>query len=204
MQALRSIFVCSFLFPFLRISTPTTPDTITPNRYIRDGESLVSAGGSFELGFFSPGKSNGRYLGIWYTVDTEAVVWVANRETPLGDTSGVLKVTEQGVLVLLNSSNSIVWSSNTSRTAGNPVSQLLDSGNLVVKDGNETNPVNFLWQSFDYLCDTFLPEMKLGWDLVTGLERYVSSWRSKDDPAARGEFSLRIDHRGFPQADVDG
>ncbi|CAL8150468.1 unnamed protein product [Prunus armeniaca] len=172
MQALRSIFVCYFLFPFLRISTPTTLDTITPNRYIRDGESLVSA-----------------------------VVWVANRETPLGDTSGVLKVTEQGVLVLLNSSNSIVWSSNTSKTARNPVSQLLDSGNLVVKDGNETNPVNLLWQSFDYLCDTFLPEMKLGWDLVTGLERYVSSWRSTDDPAP-GEFSLRIDHRGFPQAVV--
>ncbi|CAL2253399.1 unnamed protein product [Prunus armeniaca] len=201
MQALRSIFVCYFLFPFLRISTPTTLDTITPNRYIRDGESLVSAGRSFQLGFFSPGKSNGRYLGIWYTVDTEAVVWVANRETPLGDTSGVLKVTEQGVLVLLNSSNSIVWSSNTSRTARNPVSQLLDSGNLVVKDGNETNPVNLLWQSFDYLCDTFLPEMKLGWDLVTGLERYVSSWRSTDDPAP-GEFLLRIDHRGFPQVVV--
>ncbi|XP_034212745.1 G-type lectin S-receptor-like serine/threonine-protein kinase At4g27290 [Prunus dulcis] len=201
MQALRSIFVFYFLFPFLKISTPTTLDTITPNRYIRDGESLVSAGGSFELGFFSPGTSKGRYLGVWYTVDTEAVVWVANRETPLGDTSGVLNVTERGVLVLLNSSNSIVWSSNTSRTAGNPVSQLLDSGNLVVKDGNETNPVNFLWQSFDYLCDTFLPEMKLGWDLVTGLERYVSSWKSTDDPAP-GEFSLRIDHRGFPQAVV--
>ncbi|KAL6283263.1 hypothetical protein ACE6H2_014192 [Prunus campanulata] len=198
MQALRRLFVCSLLISFLRISTTTALDTITPSLSMRDGETLVSAGGSFELGFFSPGTSKGRYLGIWYSVDTKTVVWVANRDTPLADSSGVLKVTEQGVLVLLNSSNSMVWSSNSSRTARNTVSQLLDSGNLVVKDGNETNPDNFLWQSFDYPCDTFLPEMKLGWDLVTGLERHVSSWKSTDDPA-EGEFSIRMDRRGLPQ-----
>uniref|UniRef100_UPI0005C8F3E7 G-type lectin S-receptor-like serine/threonine-protein kinase At4g27290 n=1 Tax=Fragaria vesca subsp. vesca TaxID=101020 RepID=UPI0005C8F3E7 len=158
-----------------------------------------TSGGSYELGFFSPGKVKGRYLGIWYTFSTETVVWVANREIPLDDSSGVLKVTDQGVLVLLNSSNGTVWSSNSSRTAGNnPVSQLLDSGNLVVKDGNETNPDNFLWQSFDYPCDTRLPDMKLGWNLVTGLDRYISSWRSTEDPA-QGEFSLRMDTHGFPQ-----
>ncbi|XP_034212031.1 G-type lectin S-receptor-like serine/threonine-protein kinase At4g27290 isoform X1 [Prunus dulcis] len=198
MQALRRLFVCSLLISFIRISTTTALDTITPSRSMRDGETLISAGGSFQLGFFSPGTSKGRYLGIWYSVHTETVVWVANRETPLGDSSGVLKVTEQGLLVLLNSTNRIVWSSNSSTTAGNPVSQLMDSGNLVVKDGNETNPVNLLWQSFDYPCDTFLPEMKLGWDLVTGLERYLSSWRSTEDPAP-GEFSSRMDRRGFPQ-----
>ncbi|CAL2240449.1 unnamed protein product [Prunus armeniaca] len=165
---------------------------------MRDGETLVSAGGSFELGFFSPGTSKGRYLGIWYSFDTDTVVWVANRETPLGDSSGVLKVTQQGVLVLLNSSNSMKWTSKSSRTAGNPVSQLMDSGNLVVKDGNETNPDSFLWQSFDYPCDTFLPEMKLGWDFVTGLDRYASSWKSTDDPAP-GEFSVGMDRRGLPQ-----
>ncbi|CAN6684334.1 unnamed protein product [Malus baccata var. baccata] len=201
MQALRSFFMCSFfLFSLLRISAATAlGTTITPSGYIRDGETLVSVGRSYELGFFSPGKSKSRYLGIWYTASTDAVVWVANRETPLGDSSGLLKLTEQGVLVLLvNSSNKIVWSSNSSRIAGNPVLQLLDSGNLVVQDGNETNPDNFLWQSFDYPCDTYLPDMKLGWDLVTGLERYLSSWKSTEDPAP-GEFSARIDYRGLPQ-----
>ncbi|XP_050148463.1 G-type lectin S-receptor-like serine/threonine-protein kinase At4g27290 isoform X2 [Malus sylvestris] len=199
MQALTSVFMCLFfLFSLQRISAATALVTITPSGYIRDGETLVSVGGSYELGFFSPGKSKSRYLGIWYTASADAVVWVANRETPLGDSSGLLKLTEQGVLVLLNSSNSIVWSSNSSRIAGNPVSQLLDSGNLVVQDGKETNPDNFLWQSFDYPCDTYLPEMKLGWDLVTGLERYISSWKSTEDPAP-GEFSVRIDYRGLPQ-----
>ncbi|CAN6684325.1 unnamed protein product [Malus baccata var. baccata] len=198
MQSLRSIFVCLFLLSFLRISSAATLGTITPSQYIRDGETLVSAGGGFELGFFSPGNSKGRYLGIWYTVSADTVVWVANRETPLGDSSGFLKLSKQGVLVLLNSSDNIVWSSNSSRTVGNPVSQLLDTGNLIVKDGNETNSDNFSWQSFDYPCDTFLPEMKLGWDLASGLERYVSSWKSTENPAP-GDFSLRITHWGLPQ-----
>ncbi|XP_050144790.1 G-type lectin S-receptor-like serine/threonine-protein kinase At4g27290 isoform X1 [Malus sylvestris] len=198
MQSLRSIFVCLFLLSFLRISSAATLGTITRSQYIRDGETLVSAGGGFELGFFSPGNSKGRYLGIWYTVSADTVVWVANRETPLGDSSGFLKLSEQGVLVLLNSSDNIVWSSNSSRTVGNPVSQLLDTGNLIVKDGNETNSDNFSWQSFDYPCDTFLPEMKLGWDLASGLERYVSSWKSTENPAP-GDFSLRISRWGLPQ-----
>ncbi|XP_048425729.1 G-type lectin S-receptor-like serine/threonine-protein kinase At4g27290 [Pyrus x bretschneideri] len=181
-----------------RISAATAPSTITPSRHIIAGETLVSVGGSYELGFFSPGKSKSWYLGIWYTLSTDTVVWVANRETPLGDSSGLLKLTEQGVLVLLNSSNNIVWSSNSSRIAGNPVSQLLDSGNLVVQDENETNPDDFLWQSFDYPCHTQLPKMKIGWDSVTGLDRYLSSWKSTEDPAP-GEFLIRMDYRGLPQ-----
>jgi hypothetical protein len=40
--------------------------------------------------------------------------------------------------------------------------------------------------------------MKLGWNLVTGQEWYLSSWKSTDDPA-QGAFSLQIDLRGYPQ-----
>jgi hypothetical protein len=67
-----------------------------------------------------------------------------------------------------------------------------------VKDGNDDNPENFLWQSFDYPFNTLLPEMKLGWNLVTGLDRFLSSWKSTEDPA-QGEYSLQIDLRGYPQ-----
>uniref|UniRef100_A0A2N9F4K3 Bulb-type lectin domain-containing protein n=1 Tax=Fagus sylvatica TaxID=28930 RepID=A0A2N9F4K3_FAGSY len=167
MKAFSALIVYSFLFSFL--NTSTTLDTITPSQPIRDhhGETLVSAGGSFELGFFSPGSSKNRYVGIWYVISKGTVVWVANRETPLENHSGVLNVTEKGILVLLDTANNtIIWSSsNTSRTAGNnPTAQLLDSGNLVVKDRNIDNPDNILWQSFDYPCDTLLPDMKVGWD----------------------------------------
>ena len=40
--------------------------------------------------------------------------------------------------------------------------------------------------------------MKLGWNLETGLERSISSWKSDDDPA-RGDYSVKFDHRGYPQ-----
>ncbi|MBA0580234.1 hypothetical protein Gorai_022463, partial [Gossypium raimondii] len=34
--------------------------------------------------------------------------------------------------------------------AEEPIAQLLDSGNFVVKDRNDNDPTKFLWQSFDY------------------------------------------------------
>jgi hypothetical protein len=196
MEAITPLLVYSFLFSLFRISI--TQDTLTPSQSIRDGGTLVSAGRSFQLGFFSPGNSRTQYLGIWYTISSETVVWVANRDAPLNDHSGVLKVTDYGVLVLLNSTNGTVWSSNTSTTPQNPVAQLLDIGNLVVKDRNDDDLEKFLWQSFDYPCDTLLPEMKLRWNLVTGVERFLSSWKSRDDPA-QGALSFQIDPRGYPQ-----
>ena len=88
-------------------------------------------------------------------VSKGTVVWVANRETPLENHSGVLKVTDKGILVLDSTANTTVWSSNnTQRTAGNkinsPIAKLLDTGNLVVKNENISDQENFLWQSFDY------------------------------------------------------
>ena len=188
-----------FVFSIFRISIAV--DTIALNQVLRDGETLISAGENFELGFFSPDDSSKRYLGIWYKkVSARTLVWVANREIPLNDSSGVLKVTDQGTLVVLNgnSTNSILWSSNSSLSARNPTAQLLDSGNLVMKDGNDDNPENFLWQSFDYPCNTVLPGMKLGRNSVTGLDRYLTAWEAVDDPS-RGNFTYRLDPSGFPQ-----
>ena len=196
MKAFSALFVYSLL-SFLR--TSTTLDTITPSQSIRDGETLVSADGNFELGFFSPGSSKSRYVGIWFGVSNDTVVWVANRETPLENLDGVFKVTNKGILVLLDSTNTTIWSSNTSRTAGNstnnPTARLLDSGNLVVKDGNTES---LLWQSFDYPSDTLLPEMKIGWDLVSGLDRNLTSWKGAENPA-QSEISEGLDRGGLPQ-----
>ena len=101
MKAFPALFVYSFLLPFL--ITSSTPETITPSQSIIDGETVVSAGGNFELGFFSPGRSKSHYVGIWYVVSNGTVVWVANRETPLENHSGVLKVIDKGILVLFDS-----------------------------------------------------------------------------------------------------
>ncbi|KAK4484403.1 hypothetical protein RD792_006982 [Penstemon davidsonii] len=158
---------------------------------------MISNDGTFELGFFSPGNSNNRYVGIWYKKSTvRTIVWVANREIPLTNTSGLLKVIEPGVLVLQNEANVTIWSTHTANfTARTPVAQLHDSGNLVVKD---TNDDNFIWESFNYPTDTLLPGMKLGWNYITNLEVYMSSWKSNDDPAT-GDYSYHCEPSGYPQ-----
>ncbi|KAF9666858.1 hypothetical protein SADUNF_Sadunf16G0272500 [Salix dunnii] len=108
----------------------------------------------------------------------------------------VASAVQDRVLLLINGNNHIIWSSNTTKNVESPILQLLDSGNLVVKDGKDNSFI--LWQSFEYPCDKFLPGMKIGWNSVTGVDRYLTSWKSADDPGP-GRFSFGIDHQGFPQ-----
>ncbi|CAL5390613.1 unnamed protein product [Camellia sinensis] len=175
-------------------------DIITKTQFITGSQTIVSIGGSFEMGFFSPGNSQNQYLGIWYKkISSRTVVWVANREIPLIVSSGVLKVIDPGILALLNGTSSVIWSANVTRsTVKDPIGQLLESGNLVVRDANDDNPEHFLWQSFDHPCDTLIPGMKLGKNFVSGLERHLSSWKSSDDPG-QGDFAFRCDPQGYSQ-----
>nr|GMD94674.1 G-type lectin S-receptor-like serine/threonine-protein kinase At4g27290 [Ipomoea batatas] len=193
---MRALFL-HFLFSFFLLSHAR--DTLTPTQFLKDGDTIVSSGGSFEMGFLSsPAGSINRYVGIWYKqLPVQTVVWIANRETALTNTtSAVLTIVKPGRLVLSDGKNDIVWYTNTSRSAKNPIAQLLDSGNLVVRDSEDENPENFLWQSFDYPTDTFLPGMKLGWNLVTGREVYVTAWKNEDDPAS-GKFTFNLDPTGY-------
>ncbi|XP_039140057.1 receptor-like serine/threonine-protein kinase SD1-8 [Dioscorea cayenensis subsp. rotundata] len=80
----------------------------------------------------------------------------------------------------------------------NPVAQLLDDGNFVIREANSSE---FASQSFDYLTDTLLSGMKLGWDLRTGLNRNLTSWRSKDDPSP-GSYVISMDLEGIPQVNL--
>lgn len=189
------LVLCSF-----SISYTTDTTSINSSQIFRDGvnSTLISSGGSFELGFFSPDNSKNRYVGIWYKNMPRTVVWVANRNKPLIDESGMLKVSEFATLVLLNGTNDIIWSTNASRNVQNPVARLLNSGNLVLKDENDDNPENFVWQSFNYPTDTLLPGMKLGWNFVTGLEVYVTSWKNSGDPAT-GDYSFHFGRTDHPQ-----
>ncbi|KAK9195283.1 hypothetical protein WN943_003403 [Citrus x changshan-huyou] len=153
----------------------------------------------FELGFFSPGKSKNRYVGLWYQKIPDTVLWVANRNSPISDHNAVLTIGNNGNLVLLNQTNGTIWSTNVSSQVKNPVARLLDNGNLVIKDNSSSHTTeSYLWQSFDYLTDTLLPDMKLGWDLKTGLKRYLSSWESADDPSP-GKFTYGLDIQVSPK-----
>ncbi|KAK8657990.1 hypothetical protein V6N13_036206 [Hibiscus sabdariffa] len=72
----------------------------------------------------------------------------------------------------------LVWSSNVSKAARSPVMQLMESGNLVVKERNDNNLERTLWESFDYPGDSFLPEMKIGRNFITGFEMYLTYWKN--------------------------
>ncbi|KAL3729977.1 hypothetical protein ACJRO7_027041 [Eucalyptus globulus] len=199
MESCLPILLHSLCFMSLVLQMSYALDSISAGENITDGQTIVSAGRNFELGFFSPGSSKNRYVGIWYKkLSAGRVVWVANRENPLNDSSGVLKLTPQGVLTLLNRTDGVVWSSNVSRSGQDPIAQLLDSANFVVKEGNGNDLGDAIWQSFDHPCNSFLAGMKLGIDRAKGLDRYLTSWKSRDDPSP-GDFTYRLNSSGYPQ-----
>ena len=149
------------LFFFSKLSFAV--DSLTTSQYISNGSSLVSKDGTFELGFFNPGSSKNHYLGIWYkNIPVKTVVWVANRLNPINDSSGLLMINSTGSVVLMSQNKSVVWliGLGLEKQVKNPVLELLDSGNLVLRDGNSGTS---LWESLDYPSDTFLPGMKMGW-----------------------------------------
>ncbi|XP_031281346.1 receptor-like serine/threonine-protein kinase SD1-8 [Pistacia vera] len=199
MDVLCLFFISFKLLLFFSGLCYATTDTISSSQSLSEGRTLVSKDQTFELGFFSPGSSKNRYLGIWYKkIPVQTVVWVANRLNPINDSSGMLMINRTGNLVLMSQSTSIVWSANLTKVSSSAVVQLLDSGNLVLRDEQDGNLGTYLWQSFDYPSDTLIAEMKLEWDLKTGFERRISAWRSPDDPSP-GDFTWGIELQENPE-----
>ncbi|KAG4385469.1 hypothetical protein GLYMA_12G103700v4 [Glycine max] len=192
-----SIFILySFFFTFsFKHCSATDTISITINNFLQDGggDTLVSKGENFELGFFTPnGSSSGkRYLGIWYYKLTPlTVVWVANRDKPLLDSCGAFGIAEDGNLKVLDKSGKFYWGTNLEGShSQHRIVMLMDNGNLVVSDEVEdqgNHQVKILWQSFANPTDTFLPGMKMDDNLA------LTSWRSYEDPAP-GNFSFEHD-----------
>ncbi|KAG6505802.1 hypothetical protein ZIOFF_038167 [Zingiber officinale] len=172
-------------------------DRMAPSSSIVYGESLSSAGGIFELGFFSPGDGGKHYLAIWFkSISVMTAVWVANRDSPLQSARGSLNLTADGNLVLFNSTGFVVWSAGTSG-AVNASLQLLDTGNLVLT-GGAGDGAAVVWQSFDHPTDTFLAGMRIGLDRRRNVDRYLTSWKTASDPST-GEFSYVMESEGVPQ-----
>ncbi|CAH8357659.1 unnamed protein product [Eruca vesicaria subsp. sativa] len=93
------------------VSTLSSSESLT----ISSNRTLVSPGGVFELGFFKPSARSRWYLGMWYKEDVERTyVWVANRDNPLYNSIGTLKISGNS-LALLGQSNITIWSTNLPR-----------------------------------------------------------------------------------------
>jgi len=198
MRSEEVVLSFSFLFLWLSICFEICygRDTLKVNQKItQDSEgNLFSSNATFELGFFSPGEESGekRYLGIWYHgLEPQTVVWVANRDHPVADSSGVFRIAEDGNLVVEDASSKTHWSSKLeANSSANKTLKLLDSGNLVlIQDDSETT---YLWQSFQNPTDTFLPGMKMDATLS------LTSWRDSADPAP-GNFTFKMTQKAEKQ-----
>ncbi|XP_040987242.1 G-type lectin S-receptor-like serine/threonine-protein kinase At1g11410 isoform X3 [Juglans microcarpa x Juglans regia] len=187
------ILVFPFFFPICSSFT----EILKQNQSVKDGQTLISKEKNLSIGFFSPTNSSYRYLGIWFTKVTEqTLVWVANRNDPFNDSSGVLSVNQDGNLVFHDSFNRPLWSTNVSvQGQASTAAQLPDSGNLVLV---EENNKNVLWQSFDYPTDTLLPNMPLGLNRRTRLNRFLTSWKSRADPGT-GDCIFKLNLTEAPQ-----
>ncbi|XP_030941779.1 G-type lectin S-receptor-like serine/threonine-protein kinase At1g11300 [Quercus lobata] len=175
-------------------------DTIRSSQSIKDKDSdyIISNGSTFKLGFFSPVNSTNRYVGIWYnknSVSPAQWVWVANRQKPLKDASGVLTIFKDGNLVVLDGQKKILWSSEVTNSVFNSKAQLLDSGNLVLQDTTGT----IIWESFQFPTNTMLPNMKISSNARTGKKVQCTSWKSPSDPSI-GSFLGGAQPQHPPQA----
>lgn len=183
------IFIC-----FASFSEAAAPlNTLKQGDMISSSTTLVSAKKIFTLGFFSPMDSNFSYLGIWYTKQspTDHPAWIANRNTPIYNNSGVLCIDpENGKLSIThNGGNPIELYSSSGILTSNRTAILSDSGNFALKEGNVV-----LWQSFDYPTDTLLPGMKLGFSHKTNQKWSLTSWVAESEPAP-GPFTLEWEPR---------
>ncbi|TXG69082.1 hypothetical protein EZV62_004017 [Acer yangbiense] len=190
-------------------------DKLLQGEELKDGDELLSTFGKFKLGFFTPSEnpfsttpsSSKRYIGVWYNkpedrrsyqsiyykVSSLKVVWVADRNTPVIDKSGSLRIdsTDGNLKIFHSGGNPIAITSvegarNTSVT-------LEQSGNLVLHELHSNGSIKgMLWQSFDYPTHTLLPGMKLGINLQTGHQWFLRSWLTGESPA-EGTYTFGMD-----------
>ncbi|XAR66929.1 Non-specific serine/threonine protein kinase [Bertholletia excelsa] len=170
-----------------------------------DWEYLESPNKLFRLLFFSPPGLSQRYLGVQYMNCTYRVpnklactVWIANQNNPIPDSSGVLRITQEGNLVLSASERAFftIYAQQPSSISNSTIwtATLLDTGNFVLRAGKRV-----VWQSFDFPTYFWLPGMKLGLVKSSKGEIESRSLTSCSGPTIPnvGAFRLSVDPNNF-------
>ncbi|XP_070023109.1 G-type lectin S-receptor-like serine/threonine-protein kinase At1g67520 [Nicotiana sylvestris] len=115
-------------------------------------------------------------------------LWVANRNTPILNNSGLLTIDSTGILKITSGGKTVVNIAPPLLT-GSLIARLEDSGNFVLQDETRNST---LWQSFDHPTDSLLPGMKLGYNLTTKQNWTLTSWLNIYTPAS-GAFTLSLE-----------
>ncbi|TVU10348.1 hypothetical protein EJB05_43872, partial [Eragrostis curvula] len=159
----------STLLLLLLLPLCAADDRLVPGKPLTPGATIVSDGGSFAFGFFSPNNStpDKLYLGIWYNNLPQITVLrqpllVAFRPplaTPASTPASAAAsfpfrpphVTRLPWAIHSRSNGPEGLSPRGTSSPTGLAAALLNTGNLVVRSPNGTA----LWQSFDLPCDTF-------------------------------------------------
>ncbi|RVW70339.1 Receptor-like serine/threonine-protein kinase SD1-8 [Vitis vinifera] len=145
------------------ISVDAAPDTIFSGQMLRQSDTIISAENF---------RANGG-MGCQQRLHNN---WF----------SPSLTINDDGNLVILD--GRVTYMVANISLGQNVSATLLDSGNLILRNGNS----NILWQSFDYPSDHFLPGMKIGYNRKTGEVWSFTSWKNAEDPGL-GPVSLKMD-----------
>ena len=198
-QAVTAIFL--FL---LSLPLSASDDRLAVGKTLSPGATLVSDGGAFAMGFFSPSNSSGLYLGIWYNnVPKLTVVWVADQLAPITDhpsSSKLAMADDSSNLVLSDAAGRVLWRTNVTAGGVNSsgvVAVLVNSGNLVLRLPDDTA----LWQTFEHPSDVFMAGMKLGIDYRSHSGMRIVSWKGAGDPSP-GSVSFGVDPERPLQAKI--
>ena len=156
---------------------------------LNSSETLISRNGFFTLKLYNI-TFEGWYLTIWYIHDSEKPCWIANRDKPIENSSGVLLIDEEGSLTITDNTGGDPIKLHLSQSKTNVSGILQDNGNFVLREVTSSGSAGqILWQSFDSPTSAFLPGMKLGINHKTGQNWSLTSWFSKVTPNL-GAFTL--------------
>ncbi|KAK3125332.1 hypothetical protein QOZ80_7BG0603470 [Eleusine coracana subsp. coracana] len=180
----------------------TAIDTINSSTPLSGAQKIVSKGNKFALGFYTPPQGNTTasnsspskyYIAIWYSnIPEVTTVWMANSNVPVLDpTTATLTIGSDGNLVLLDQTkNQKLWSTNISTVSNSTMAILQDSGSLELIDA--TNSATVYWRSIDHPTNTWLPRGKISLNKIANVSQRLVSWTNAGDPSP-GLFSLELD-----------
>jgi hypothetical protein len=140
---------------------------------------LHSQDGTFSCGFYNISQ-NSSTISIWFSESYErTIVWSGNPLHPAYTWGSRVKLHNEGSMILEDYDG--VWTNNVSVSYAKHVqAQLLDTGNLIVKDEGGT----ILWQSFNSPTNTLLPTQT-----ITASKKLVSTNMLLDP----GRYSFHFD-----------
>lgn len=144
------------------------------------GAFLLSSNGAFKAAMFNPGAQQTRFYLCVIHVESNAIVWSANRDSSVSK-SGSMILTTNGINIIEDGENgSSRWSTPRLQSSVSAL-HLTETGNLVLLDQSNAS----LWESFDYPTDTIVTGQRLQ------IDRVLSSSVSSDD-LSTGDYKLAL------------